>query len=149
MARKFNVPGTSDFLVWAVILLALGAWGVKDGWFPSEATLERHPIEVQMKQGLPGLVKDIFVKPGELIPESQPIARILLATTNGEQMVLAPVKGYVVNVLVKKSDMLVRDQVVATMAKEDALTFYTFNKTLAVVSLLGALICAVIHLLVR
>ena len=147
MARRFNVPGTSDFLVWAVILLALGAWCVKDGWFPSEATLEKHPLEVQMKQELPGLVKDVFVRPGELVRERQPVARILLTTTNGEQMIRTPIKGYIASVPVKKNDMLGRDQVVATMTPED--TFYSFNQSLAVLSLLGALICATIHLLVR
>ncbi|TAN36313.1 MAG: hypothetical protein EPN23_08695 [Verrucomicrobia bacterium] len=146
MARKFNVPGTSDFLVWAVILLALGAWCVKDGWFPSEATLKKHPREVKMKTDLPGLVKDVFVKPCELVREGQPVARILL-TTNGEQMIRTPIQGYIANTHVQKNDLVNRDQVVATMTPED--TFYSFNKSLAVLALLGALVCAVIHLLVR
>lgn len=147
MARKFNVPGTSDFLVWAVILLALGAWCLKDGWFPSESTLAKHPIVVEMKQERPGLVKDIFVSPGELVRDGQPVARILLTTTHGEQMVRTPIKGYIASIPITKDDMLSRDQVVATMTPED--TFYSFNRSLAVMALLGALGCAIIHLLVR
>lgn len=147
MARKFNIPGTSDFLVWAVILLALGAWCVKDGWFPSEATLAKHPLEVQLQQELPGLVKDVFVVPGELVRESQPVARIMLTTTNGERMVRTPIKGYIASVTVKKGDLVSRDHVVATMTPED--TFYSFNQSLAALALLGALICAIIHLMVR
>lgn len=43
MARKYHIEGTRAFLIWAVVLLALGLWCVRDGWFPSEATLATHP----------------------------------------------------------------------------------------------------------
>ncbi len=75
MARNFKIKGTKDFLIWAIILLLLGLWCVKDGWFPSESVLERHP---------------------------------------------------------EKSDH-----------------FYLFNKSLAILSLGGAIVCGYIHLLVR
>ena len=45
MTRKYQVEGTKTFLVWALILLAIGVWAVKDGWFPSEATLLKHPLD--------------------------------------------------------------------------------------------------------
>ena len=147
MARKFNVPGTSDFLVVAVALLGLGLWCAKDGWFPSEATMEKHPLEVQLKVDLPGLVKDVFVKPNDHVREDQPVARILRTTTNGEQMIKTPIQGYITTLHVQRNDLVNRDQVVALMTPED--TYYSFNKSLAVLALLGALICAIIHLLVR
>jgi len=76
MARKYHVEGTKTFLIWSVVLLLLGLWAVKDGWFPSASTLIKH-----------SLTED---------------------------------KG-----------------------------FYLFNKSLAVMSLVGSTVCGYIHLLVR
>jgi len=147
MARRYNIQGTNDFLVWAFILFTLGAWCLKDGWFPSEAKLAEHPREVQIKAHLPGMVKDVFVNNGDLIRADQPIVRVVLTSTNAEQILKAPIQGYIASVPAKKNDVLSRDQVVAIMTPED--TFYSFNKSLAFIALLGALICGVVHFLVR
>jgi len=44
MARQFHVAGTKTYQQLAIGLLVLGLWCVKDGWFPSEGVLERHPV---------------------------------------------------------------------------------------------------------
>ena len=147
MARRFNVQGTNDFIVWAVVLLALGLWCIKDGWFPSQATLDKHPHEVQVKAPQGGVVKDVFVKRGELIRAEQPIVRIALTETNADLLLKASVQGEIAGMLAEKGATLSRDQSVATLIPED--TFYTFNHSLAFLSLLGALVCAVVHFLVR
>jgi multidrug resistance efflux pump len=147
MARRFNVKGTNDFIVWAVVLFALGLWCIKDGWFPSQATLDRHPHEILVKADQTGSVKDVFVKRGELIRAEQPIVRLALTETNAEQLLKAPSQGEVGGMLAEKGALISRGQTVATLIPED--TFYTFNHSLAFLSLLGALICAVIHFLVR
>lgn len=76
MARKYRVEGTRAFLIWAVVLLLLGLWAVRDGWFPSAGTVEKHPMD-------------------------------------------------------------------------GTSSFYIFNKSLALLSLIGAVICGYIHLVVR
>lgn len=43
MARRYHVEGTKTFLLWSIGLLLLGLWCVKDGWFPAESVLARHP----------------------------------------------------------------------------------------------------------
>ena len=45
MARKPHIEGTKSFLMWAVILLVIGLWAVKDGWFPSDSVLLKHPLD--------------------------------------------------------------------------------------------------------
>jgi hypothetical protein len=45
MARRQYVEGTKSFLLWAIILLAIGLWAVKDGWFPSDSVLLKHPLD--------------------------------------------------------------------------------------------------------
>lgn len=40
MARQFKVEGTKAFLYWAIALLVMGLWAVKDGWFPSQAKID-------------------------------------------------------------------------------------------------------------
>lgn len=44
VARRYHVEGTRKFLYWALILLALGLWAVRDGWFPAASTMEKHPV---------------------------------------------------------------------------------------------------------
>jgi hypothetical protein len=43
MARKYRIEGTKSFLLWTLLLLAIGIWAVKDGWFPSADMLLKHP----------------------------------------------------------------------------------------------------------
>jgi hypothetical protein len=38
------VEGTRTFFAVSVVLLAVGLWSLKDGWFPSEKVLKKHPI---------------------------------------------------------------------------------------------------------
>ena len=45
MARKYHVEGTKTFLVCAIGLAGARPLGVKDGWFPSDATLLKHPLD--------------------------------------------------------------------------------------------------------
>lgn len=45
MARKVHVEGTKKFLMWALVLLAVGIWAIMDGWFPSDAMLLKHPLD--------------------------------------------------------------------------------------------------------
>ena len=147
MARRFRVQGTNDFLVWAIALFALGLWCVKDGWFPSEATLKKHPHVVEIKATQPGVSKDVFVKRGEMVRAEQPLVRLVLAETNGELLLKAPLQGELTGLLAEKNAMVRCDQTVAAMTPED--TFYTFNHSLALLALLSSLICAVIHFMVR
>lgn len=45
MPRKFDVQGTQSFYYWFLILLALGAWAVKDGWFPAQSKIDSKTVE--------------------------------------------------------------------------------------------------------
>ena len=44
MARQFHVPGTQTYFIMSLILLGLGIWCLKDGWFPSAAVLAKHAV---------------------------------------------------------------------------------------------------------
>ncbi len=71
MARKYKVEGTKDFLYAAIVLFALGAWAIRDGWFPSESVLEKHPrtLPLAFEQG--GVVADILVAPDDEVKSGQ------------------------------------------------------------------------------
>jgi len=43
VARKYKVEGTKSYLVASIVLFLLSIWFIHDGWFPSEAVLEKHP----------------------------------------------------------------------------------------------------------
>ncbi len=44
MARQFHVQGTRTFYTISIVLLVLGIWCVKDGWFPAASVLAKHPM---------------------------------------------------------------------------------------------------------
>ena len=45
MSRRFQVQGTKTFFYWSMILLGLGLWAVKDGWFPSQGKIDSKTVE--------------------------------------------------------------------------------------------------------
>ncbi len=65
MARKYAVEGTRDFLYWAIGLLMLGAWAVRDGWFPPPSVQEKHPLRVPVAFEMGGVITEVFVRPND------------------------------------------------------------------------------------
>ena len=61
---RFNIRGTKDFLVAAVVCGFLCAWAIRDAWFPTEKILKKHPRETAVAFEVPGVVKDIPVHVG-------------------------------------------------------------------------------------
>lgn len=43
MARNFDVQKNNEHLYWAIGIFLLSVWCFRDGWFPSESTLEKYP----------------------------------------------------------------------------------------------------------
>ncbi|MCC7300810.1 MAG: hypothetical protein IT583_07000 [Verrucomicrobia bacterium] len=62
---RFNIKGTKDFLVAAVLCGFLCIWSIRDAWFPTEKILKKHPHEIQVAFKVPGVIKAIHVKPGD------------------------------------------------------------------------------------
>ena len=44
MARNFDVKKNNEHLYWAIGLAALALWCFRDGWFPTESTMEKYPV---------------------------------------------------------------------------------------------------------
>lgn len=42
MARDYRVTGSKEYFYWALLLLALCLWAIRDGWFPTESKIEKH-----------------------------------------------------------------------------------------------------------
>lgn len=72
---RFNIKGTKDFLVAAILLGMLCAWAVRDGWFPSKKTLKKHPQSIEVSFDVSGVIKEIPVKAGDELNE-----KVLLAS---------------------------------------------------------------------
>lgn len=62
---RFNIKGTKDFLVAAVFCGFLCVWAVRDGWFPTQKILKKHPLELPVAFTVHGVVKDIPVRIGQ------------------------------------------------------------------------------------
>ena len=63
--RKYNIKGTNDFLVLALILFFLCLWAIKDAWYPSAKVLKKHPREVVAAFDARGSVGEILVDVGD------------------------------------------------------------------------------------
>lgn len=158
MARRYTVEGTNDFLIAAVCLLGLGIWAVKDGWFPSPKVLEKHPHEVAVVSPVDGIVADLNAVAGMNVSTNHVVARVRPAGTTGAVQPPEPVDlrsgklgdaadGTVMEVRSARHDTVKQGDTIAIIAPDEH--FYPFNKSLAVLSLIGAVVCAVIHRAVK
>jgi len=80
--REYNVKGTNDFLILAIIFFFLCIWAVKDAWFPSEKVLKRHPLQVPVAFEVDGTLAQLHVSVGSHVvpPEEEGGTSTLLAT---------------------------------------------------------------------
>ena len=158
MARRYKVEGTSDFLIAAVVLAGLGIWSIKDGWFPSPKVLERHPHEVAVVAPFDGVVVDLAAVAGMSVSTNHVVARVRPMSPPGaaEQPEAVDLRtgrlgtateGTVMEVRRGRHDPVKLGDPVLLVAPDEH--FYPFNKSLAVLSLIGAIICAIIHRAVK
>lgn len=158
MARRYKVEGTNDFLVAAVILAGLGAWSIKDGWFPSAKVLERHPFEVAVKAPFDGVVVDLAAIAGKNVSTNHVVARVRPVAAPGATEPPAAVdirpgalgagtEGTIMEVRRARHDPVKQGDPIVMIAPDEH--FYPFNKSLAVLSLLGAIVCVFIHRAVK
>lgn len=73
---RFKIKGTKDFLVAAVFCGFLCIWSIRDAWFPTQKILKKHPLEVPVSFSVPGVIRDIPVKPGQELQGSTILARL-------------------------------------------------------------------------
>lgn len=158
MARRYKVEGTNDFLIAAVVLFGLGVWAIKDGWFPSPAVLEKHPHEVAVMSPVEGIVADLTVVAGATVSTNHVVARVRPAGAPGSAQAPGDVElrsgrlgtateGAVLAVRRARHDEVKPGDTIVLIAPDEH--FYAFNKSLAVLSLIGAIVCAIIHRAVK
>jgi multidrug resistance efflux pump len=76
MARKYKIEGTRDYLYWAIGMMALCLWAVRDAWYPPPSVLEKHPLEKTASFKTDGVVEEVFCVPGRSVNEGQVLARL-------------------------------------------------------------------------
>ncbi len=148
--RRYDLEGSNDFLIAAVVLLGLGIWAIKDGWFPSNRVLERHPRQLHVRAPATGVVAEIRVMAGQTVLSNQPVAMLQVGSGGGasERLDLrAPAAGTVLRLERGLQDNVVPGDVILSVAPDDV--FYPFNKSLAVISIVLAVVCLFIHRAVK
>lgn len=188
MARQYKVEGTRDFLYGAIVLLLLGAWAVRDGWFPSPSVQAKHPRRVPVAFEIGGVIAEILVQPGDPVRPDMVLARLSrqeqeshlaeierrykeiaeaatipfvetdeptetrarlaveLSKARQEMAIReikAPIGGVVRAVRARVSDVVQPGAPIVEIDPQDH--FYLFNKSLAIICLVGAVVCLVIH----
>ncbi len=74
--RKYNIKGSKDFIVLAGIFFFLCLWSIKDAWYTSPKTIEKHPREVMASFEVSGALSQLHVKQGSSVGENQLIAEL-------------------------------------------------------------------------
>lgn len=158
MARQYDVQGTKSYLIAAVFMLLIGVWHFIDGWFPRESVYEVHPRVITIKAPAAGVVKEIPVTLQQEVAEAAPLIRLGTAGEGDLETVLNMKaelsekskvhSGEVSEILVAEKDSVQQGQPLMVLhATRDS--YYLYNKTTAVIMLLGALVCGIIHWFVR
>lgn len=209
MARKYkNMKGTNDFLVASIGLFLLCLWAVRDGWFPTQSILERHPQTSQTIFESPGRVEEILREVGSTVSSNTPVVRMSTRELEDRQsqyeerleelgreirrseanligvdveeereairsrvaekelalrelrrqiagvrqdimrnMLRPEYSGTVSDIMVSPGDQVEEGEPAFSIDVKGY--FYTFNKSLALVSLIGSIICAIMHVKLR
>ena len=72
--RVYKNKGSNDYLIMSVIFFLLCIWAIKDGWFPSDKVMKKHPHTIPITFNQDGFIKQINVKENDLIKDKQVIA---------------------------------------------------------------------------
>ncbi len=158
MARRYDVQGTKNYLLAAIFMLLIGIWHLVDGWFPRPSVLDIHPKTIVIKAPSDAEVKEINVTMQQEVPESVPLMKLVSSKAPYEEITLNMKgelnpkskvhSGEVTGIPVKRRDQVTTGQplMILTSSRD---SYYLYNKTTAVIMLLGALICGIIHRAVR
>ena len=65
--RYSKVHSTKDFLILTIVCAVLCVWAVRDGWFPSDKVLKKHPPELMLAFETDGVVVQASVKEGAVL----------------------------------------------------------------------------------
>ncbi len=158
MARRYDIQGTNNYIIAASVFLLIGAWHFIDGWFPRQSVRDIHPKEVVVKASAAGVVAKIEIALQQEVADAVPLIRLKTVETPAKEITLSMQdelnpkakvhSGEVAEIHVQeKAQVSIGQPLVTLKATRDS--YYLYNKTTAVITLLGALICGIIHRLVR
>lgn len=78
--KKYKVKGTKDFLILTVICAVFFVWSLRDGWFPSDKTLRKHPPELVLSFAVDGVITSVDAVEGRSVGPGAPLAKLGTAT---------------------------------------------------------------------
>ena len=158
MARRYDIQGTNNYIIAASVLFLIGAWHFIDGWLPRQSVREIHPKEVVVKASGSGLVEKVEVVLQQEVSDTAPLIRLKADEELAKEITLTMQdelnpktkvhSGEVTEIHVQERAQITPGQPLVTL-KATRDSYYLYNKTTAVITLLGALICGIIHRLVR
>lgn len=74
--RTYKVRVSKDFIVLAGAAFFFCLWAIKDGWYPSDKTLKKHPLSVEVSFETAGTVGQLYVGVGDAVGEGQLLAEL-------------------------------------------------------------------------
>ena len=60
--RNYKKKGTNDYLIMSIIFFCYVFGQLKDGWFPSDKVMKKHPYTIPITFNQDGFIKQINVK---------------------------------------------------------------------------------------
>ncbi|MEC8314019.1 MAG: biotin/lipoyl-binding protein [Verrucomicrobiota bacterium] len=125
----------------SVIFFLLCIWAIKDGWFPSDKVMKKHPYTIPITFNQDGFIKQINVKENDVINDKQVIA--VLDKNEAEAIFHWEKGGTVIDVYKTVYDSVNKNETIALVKPND--TFYIFNKTLTIVSGVASIGFLIVH----
>ncbi|MEC8753239.1 MAG: biotin/lipoyl-binding protein [Verrucomicrobiota bacterium] len=125
----------------SVIFFLLCIWAIKDGWFPSDKVMKKHPYTIPITFNQDGFIKQINVKENDVINDKQVIA--VLDKNEAEAIFHWEKGGTVIDVYKTVYDSVNKNEAIALVKPND--TFYIFNKTLTIVSGVASIGFLIVH----
>ena len=146
MTDRFQeIKGTRSFLYWCIGLAFLSVWAIRDGWYPTTSKVtekvgkalvaetynNEDPALKEIKNRVKAEIKILQDKPF-FIPEGR-----------NREFALKVVKRGVKEGWVKGSE------VTPQLVHREIVHFTNFNKSLTLISVIGALVCGFFHIKVK
>ena len=132
MVRRYDIEGSRNLLWWGIGLALLCAWCVRDGWFPTPSKQEQHIHYTAFQD-----------EKGQWVSASEVRREVSGSWRDGANRAMKPVK--LNHEDVDRDRLVLRDADSVSVLEEPDSFYFLFNKSIAILSAIGSLLCLLVY----
>lgn len=134
MARRYDIERNRSLLYWGIGLFLLCIWCVRDGWFPTDSKAKEHTSYLAFQS-----TKGEWVSSGDAVKQEDKTWR----TSEGKALESVTLKPDQVD---REKLVVAQKPEISVIEQPDAF-YFLFNKSFAILSAIGSLVCTLIYFL--